>query len=75
MTGPTIVSPGMAAYAVDCGFSRESVYSLHNEMTSPKPSSSSGLVQYFIAADTGYQNAASSQNLVNLIVSDSDSTS
>ena len=48
MTGPIIVPPGIAAKAVDYGFTRESVYSRHNEMSCPEPSSSSGLV-FFVA--------------------------
>ena len=43
-TGPMIVLPGIAAKTLDRGVTRESVYSLHNGMICPKPSSSSGLV-------------------------------
>ena len=75
MTGPTIVSPRIAAYALDCGFTRESMYSRHNGMVSHKPSSSSSLVLYFIPDDTPYQNEATSQTLVNWKVSDSGSKS
>ena len=44
MTGPTIVPPGIAAEALDCGFTRGRVCSLQNGMICPKPSSSSGRV-------------------------------
>ena len=42
--GPKIVLPRIAATTRDRGFTRESLYSRHNGMTCPKPSSSSGLV-------------------------------
>ena len=43
-TGPIIVPPGIAEKALDNGFSRESVYSRHNGMICPKPSSSSSRI-------------------------------
>ena len=56
-------------------FTRENVFSLHNGMICPKPSSSSNLVSLLIPSDTLCPNDASSQTLVNRIVSDSDSKS
>ena len=75
MTGPMIVPPGIAANALGCAFTRESVISRHGGMICPKPSSSSGRVLQLFPADTLCQNDASSQTLVNRIVSDSDSKS
>ena len=70
-----LFSPGIAAWALDSGFARGSVYSRHTGMGSPKPSSSSSLALYLTPADTWYQNDASSQTFVNWTVWDSDSKS
>ena len=65
MTGPMIVSPGIASYDLDSGFARERMYSRHTGVKSPKPPSSSGLVLQHVPAETRYQNDASSQTFVN----------
>ena len=75
MTGPIIVSPRIAASALERGFARGIVFSRNTGMGTPKPSSSAGLVLYFRPADTQYQNDASSRTLVNRNDSDSDSKS
>ena len=75
MTGPTIVSPRNWCMCSASWVCSRSVYSRHNGMICPKPSSSSGRVLQLIPADTGYQNDVSSQTFVNWIVSDSESES
>ena len=37
LTGPIVASPGIAAKALDCGLTRESLYSRHTGMGSPNP--------------------------------------
>ena len=64
-----IVPPRIAAKTLDCGFTRESVYSPHNGMICPKPSSSSSRVSVVHPSWYPVPNNASSQTLVNPIVS------